>query len=574
MLISFYFTRESAGIFVFKRDKYIAVKLCIILSLFILCCSKDGFTQTNKFVADNGIINDFHKVNIGKITFMAKPIPFENYKSSDFLTAFKLNDSSDLNIRVFLAVSLTNSLHLLAPELTAEELIKKGNYQFSFYVDSKLIYTENLNAGAGSAESKNKMTIFRVPLVSTVNEDSWGRFLWNRFMVSGGEEVLTEGSHILKIEIRPYLRKEEVKTGDLIGEGQLKFIIEKPTVTAKQIQVQPILPNSGWQKSRAGYDKEKIRLLNKAIAQNTFKQITSIIVIKNGKLLLEEYFNWANRSTLHDTRSVGKSFTSTLMGIAIQEGYIKSEDVHLKEFYDLKQFANYSIQKDNVTIKDLLKMSAAFNGSDADNNSPGNEENMYPTTDWVKFALDLPMDNSKINGKQWDYFTAGVIILGDVLNKSVPGGLEKYTDEKLFKPLGITKYQWQYTPQKVANTAGGLQMSSLDFAKYGLLYQNGGLSNGQQIIPAKWVEQTFTKHLQIPGRENEYYGYLFWNKTFTVNGTNYETFYCTGNSGNKIYIFKDLPLTIVITATAYNKLYAHPQADKIIQNYLLPAIIK
>lgn len=550
------------------------MRLYILLNLFILCFLNDGFAQTNNFVADNGIINDFHKVNIGKVTFMAKPIPFENYKSSDFLTAFNLNDSSDLNIRIFLATSLTNSLHLLAPELTANELIKKGNYQFSFYVDSKLIYTENLNAGAGSAESKNKMTIFRVPLVSTTNEDSWGRFLWNRFMVSGGEEALTEGSHILKIEIRPYLRKEEVKIGNLIAEGQLKLIIEKPKLSAKQIQVQPILANSGWQKSRAGYDKEKIRLLNRAIAQNTFKQITSIIVIKNGKLLLEEYFNGAGRNTLHDTRSVGKSFASTLMGIAIQEGYIKSENQQLKEFYDLKQFANYSTKKDSVTIKDLLKMSAAFNGSDADNNSPGNEENMYPTADWVKFALDLPMDSSKTNGKQWDYFTAGVILLGDILNKSVPGGLEKYADEKLFKPLGITKYQWQYTPQKVANTAGSLQMSSLDFARYGLLYQNGGLYNGQQIIPAKWVEQTFTKHLQIPGSENEYYGYLFWNKTFIFNGKNHECFYCTGNGGNKIYIFKDLPLTIVITATAYNKPYGHPQADKIIQNYLLRALIK
>jgi CubicO group peptidase (beta-lactamase class C family) len=550
------------------------VRLYILINLFILGILNDGFTQANNFVADNGIANDFHKVNIGKVTFMAKPIPFENYKSSDFLAEFKLNDSSDLNIRVFLAASLTNSLHLLAPELPADELIKKGNYQFSFYVDSKLIYTENLNAGAGSAESKNKMTIFRVPLVSTTNEDSWGRFLWNRFMVSGGEEALTEGSHILKIEIRSYLRKEEIKTGNLIAEGQLKLIIEKPKLSEKQIQVQPILPNSGWQKSRAGYDKEKIRLLNKAIAQNTFKEITSIIVIKKGKLLLEEYFNGAGRSTLHDTRSVGKSFASTLMGIAIQEGYIKSENQQLKEFYDLKQFANYSKQKDNITIKDLLKMSSAFNGSDADNNSPGNEENMYPTADWVKFVLDLPMDSNKTNGKQWDYFTAGVVLLGDILNKSVPGGLEKYADEKLFKPLGITKYQWQYTPKKVVNTAGSLQMSSLDFARYGLLYQNGGLSNRQQIIPAKWVEQTFTKQLQIPGTENEYYGYLFWNKTFTVNGKNYETFYCTGNGGNKIYIFKDLPLTIVITATAYNKPYAHPQADKIIQNYLLPALTK
>ena len=115
-------------------------------------------------------------------------------------------------------------------------------------------------------------------------------------------------------------------------------------------------------------------------------------------------------------------------------------------------------------------MSSAFNGSDAQSDSPGNEENMYPTDNWVKFALDLSMDSTKSNGQQWDYFTAGVILLGDILNKSVPEGLEKYADKKLFAPLNIKKYQWQYTPQKVANTAGGLQMTSLDYAKVGQLY--------------------------------------------------------------------------------------------------------
>ncbi|MEI9809922.1 MAG: serine hydrolase [Bacteroidota bacterium] len=219
-------------------------------------------------------------------------------------------------------------------------------------------------------------------------------------------------------------------------------------------------------------------------------------------------------------------------------------------------------------------MSSAFNGSDARSDSPGNEENMYPTDDWVKFTLDLPTDDSKVNGGQWDYFTAGVVLLGDILNKSVPGGLEKYTAEKLFRPLHISKYQWQYTPQKVVNTAGSLQMCSLDYAKYAQLYKNNGLWNGEQVIPSDWIAKTFTHQLQIPGRDNQFYGYLFWNKTFTVKGQNYESYYCAGNGGNEIIIFKDLPLVIIITAKAYNKPYAHPQADRITGEYLLPAILK
>jgi CubicO group peptidase (beta-lactamase class C family) len=204
---------------------------------------------------------------------------------------------------------------------------------------------------------------------------------------------------------------------------------------------------------------------------------------------------------------------------------------------------------------------------------PGNQEKMYPTADWIKFALDLPMDDKKEIGKTWTYFTAGTIVLGDIIEKSVPGGLEKYADTKLFKPLGIEKYQWQHTPQKVANTAGGLQMSSLDFAKYGQLYKNGGEWNGKQVVPHIWVDKTFTKYLTIPfGNMN--YGYLFWNITYNVKGKPYEAFFATGNGGNKIFVFKDQPLVVVITATAFGKSWAHLQVDKMMEKDILPAVLE
>jgi len=197
---------------------------------------------------------------------------------------------------------------------------------------------------------------------------------------------------------------------------------------------------------------------------------------------------------------------------------------------------------------------------------------MYPSTDWVKFTLDLPFQQTNPPG-EWHYFTAGVILLGDILNKKVRGGLEKYADEKLFKPLGIANYKWQYTPQQVPNTAGGIKMNALDFAKYGQLYKNAGVWNGKQIIPKEWVIKTFTKQKQIQGRNNEYYGYLFWNKTYKAGSKSYEAFYCAGNGGNYIVVFNDLPLVVVITATAYGQAYAHPQVAKMLAEYILPAII-
>ena len=175
-----------------KKITFLAI---IILSTFKL------FGQTTDIVKCDSIIYPIHKANIGKIAFMRKVVPIETYAQKDFLTTFELKENTDLNISVFLGNSLTNYLHLLSPQLSKDELTKSGNYQFTFFVDNKKVYTENLNVGAGSTESKNQRTIFRVPLISSTNEDSWGRFLWNRFYGNGGQDALTNGEHSLKIEI-------------------------------------------------------------------------------------------------------------------------------------------------------------------------------------------------------------------------------------------------------------------------------------------------------------------------------------------------------------------------------------
>jgi CubicO group peptidase (beta-lactamase class C family) len=541
----------------------------IILSLLTYL---DVSGQITDFVKSDSIIYPIHKSNIGKIAFMKQTIAIENFKETDFLNSFELQEKSDFNIRVFLDKSLTNYLHLLSPQSTADQLTKNGNYQFIFIVDGKKIYVENLNIGAGSAESKNQKTIFRVPLISSTNEDSWGRFLWNRFFANGGQEVLESGEHLLKIEIRSYLKLTEVLTGDIIAEGQIKIIVPEIKISKKQVKIQTIKPLKDWPISTSKMETTKMEDLNRKIATHFYKDITSVVVIKEDKLLIEEYFNGANRNTLHDTRSVGKSFTSTLLGIAVKDSYIKSETQILNEFYDLKSFQNYSASKDSITLKSLMTMSSTFEGSDMNSESIGHEENMYPTKNWVAFTLNLPIDKIKITDKQWDYFTAGVVVLGDIIHKSVPNGLEKYADKNLFQPLGITKYKWQFTPQKVANTAGSLQLRSLDYAKFGQLYKNEGAWNGKQILSKEWIAKSLSHQVKIS--ENEYYGYLFWNKTYKVNDVDYEVYYSSGNGGNRVFIFKDQPIVIVITSTAYNTPFGQKQADNIMQDYLIPVITK
>lgn len=546
----------------------------ISLSTFTISCGQVSSNLKSGFVQYEDIATPLHEANVGNIVFMNSLKHLDKYDERDFLSSFEISYESDLTFTAFFDNSLTNYLHELDTSLTAEELLKVGNYQFSFYVDGQLLYVENLNQGAGLPAQKNKDTFLRKPLLSSSNIDSWGRFLWMRFYFrNGGEDALETGSHLLKIEIRPYINSDQLVVGDLIASGQISVKMAEPEVSKEEIAIQEIQPTSDWELSAAGYNEEKIRSLNKRIAQKRFKDITSVVVVKDGKLLIEEYFNDADRGTLHDTRSVGKSFASTMTGIAIEEGYLKGTDQTLSEFYDLSDFANHTAKKGHVTLESLLTMSSGFDGSDSNYDSPGNEEKMYPTDDWVKFTLDLAMDESKQIGEKWDYFTAGVVVLGDIIDKSVPNGLEKYADEKLFKPLGIVDYQWSYTPQNVANTAGGLQLSSLDYAKYGQLYQNKGLWNGKQIIPADWVQRTMTNYFSETPDQTAY-GFLFWNQSFSVNGKLYEAYLCSGNGGNKVIVFKDEPLVIIVTATAYNQPYAHSQVGKMLQNYILPAVLK
>lgn len=535
----------------------------IAITCFLISC-KNG---------SNLKLKTDHKEELNNLFFSKEDLEKTKPKTKNFINSFTLNKDEFLTIHFTLDKPLVEDLKLLAPNLTENQLLEIGSFQFSFLVDGKIIYVENLNKGAGLKESKTTQINHSIRLVSPKQLDYWGWFMWLKFMkLGGGQDVLLAGEHLLSIEVRPYIKQDTLKVGPLLVKGKITVEVAEIPVDESLIPVQKIQSNSGWEVSKYTFDKNKIEALNRKIAENRFENINGIVVIKENKLLIEEYFNGENRKSLHDPRSVGKSIASTMLGIAIDEKFIKNENELLKDFYDLKKFSNFSNQKEVVTLKSLLTMSSGFLGDDSDFSSPGNEENMYPTKNWVKFTLDLPMDEDKEIGKDFAYFTAGVVVLGDIIDKSVPEGLVSYADKKLFKPLNITNYKWEYTPQKVGNTAGGIRLRALDFAKYAQLYKNKGLWNGQQILSKQWVERSLDKHIKQTLDEG-YYGYLFWNKIFKVNNKEYEVSFCSGNGGNKIFIFKDIPFVIVITSSAYNSPNAHVDADKIMTDYILPAIL-
>ncbi len=328
---------------------------------------------------------------------------------------------------------------------------------------------------------------------------------------------------------------------------------------------------NGWPVQRSEIVERRLDALDRAIREETYKQINSIVLVRDGKLLYERYYNGSGRDDTHDPRSVGKSFLTPVLGLAIAEGHIDSLDQRLGEFYDLESYPNYSPKKDLVTLRHLVTMTSGFEGFDFVPESVGNEENMYPQANWVNWTLSLPMSATRDPGDEWRYFTAGVVVAGDILNQVLPGGLEAYAHKHLFEPLGITNYEWQHTPQRVANTGGGIRLTPLDFAKFGELHRTQGTWRGNRVLSSRWVRDSLQPVTETTV-DGERYGRLWWHKTYTVNGSGWDTSFCSGNGGNKIFVFPGQDLVVVITASAYNRRYAHRQVDELMASHILPAV--
>lgn len=539
-----------------------------IILVFYSCWTFLLLAQTKKEAAS--FAHEPDSKIIGKIQFAASR---DSLELDHYISNYMMSPKSDLFFAVNLQKTLTEYQKDLAPDLSVEALFRNGNFQFALFVDDKEIYRSNLAPGAPMQDFQNSKIVLKRPLIDNIRgQGSWSESFWNRFFVNGGAAALTEGQHRIRLEIRPYVQHDKIIVGDIIASGELLVRVSlNPIIVADQYTLRKPTHYRDLKPAHGKFDKQRLKQLKGMIELGVFKKINGLVVLKHGDLLIEEYFNGENRDSLHDPRSVGKTFASTLLGMAIADGYISDEYQPLERFYDLFAYDNQDPRKNGTTLFELLTMSSGFDGNDSDPHSPGNEEHMYPMSNWVDFTLNLP-PKKNLKGS-WHYFTAGVVLLGDILNQKVNGGLESYAQKNLFGPLGIAKYRWQYTPQGVPNTAGSISMNALDFAKFGQLYKNNGVWNGKQILPKQWVDKSLSKQLLIPGRVNEHYGYLFWNKSFSVAGKDYEAYYCAGNGGNYIIIFKNLPYVVVMTASAYGQFYAHRQVDRIMREYILPALL-
>jgi CubicO group peptidase (beta-lactamase class C family) len=344
-------------------------------------------------------------------------------------------------------------------------------------------------------------------------------------------------------------------------------------------------PPADWPKAaltESGLSDAKLHSMEDAIRSGEFKKIGSVLVARHGKLVYEGYFD-GDAATLRDTRSATKSITDVLFGIAIAEGKVSGVDAKILALLPerARKLQNPDPRKAKITVEDFLTMSSPLECDDWNDASRGNEERMYLVEDWAQFILDLPIrgrmrvgeqEEAPPYGRYFSYCTGGVFTLSEVLEKATGMRTDRYAQEKLFQPLGVTHVQWVYSPMNVPQTGGGLRLTSRDLLKVAQLYLDKGRWLGTRIVNESWVSTSTQPHARID--ETTEYGYLWWLKSFKSGDKTYPAFYMTGNGGNKVMAFPALDMTVVITSTNYNTHGMHEQTEKILTDYVLASVEK
>jgi CubicO group peptidase (beta-lactamase class C family) len=327
--------------------------------------------------------------------------------------------------------------------------------------------------------------------------------------------------------------------------------------------------------NKAGLNEQALDGLDPAIERGDFPKTNAVLAVRRGALVYERYFNSGSTDLLNDTRSAMKSVTALAVGVAIADGAIPSVKAPAFAFLtDLKPFKNDSKDKEDITIEDLLTMSSALDCNDDDDKSPGNEDRMHEQQNWTRWAVDLPTmkdyrrDASGLG--PWRYCTTGAFLLGQIVQRAEHMPVDKFIEQRLLLPLGITKWEWPCSPAGETMTGGGLRLRARDIAKLVWMLSDGGRWQGKQIIPASFVESALTTHRDA--YKGLTYGYLFWHHDYTTPCGTVSGWYMAGNGGNALLVLKDIDAAAVVARANYNTHGMHDQTTALLETYLLPAL--
>jgi CubicO group peptidase (beta-lactamase class C family) len=328
---------------------------------------------------------------------------------------------------------------------------------------------------------------------------------------------------------------------------------------------QAYFPNDEWQSStpeEQGLDSTLILQMFREIQDKSI-DIHSFLLVRNGYLVTEAYFDPYTQDIKHPVHSITKSVTSMLTGIAMHEGYIKSLDQKVLDFFPeiAKNVTDENVR--DLTLEHLLTMSAGYNTTTTLPAELLHQKNAsFDTVDHILIynsILEKP-------GTTFFYDSGLPHLMSAIIQETAGISTLEYAQEKLFGPLGITGVTWETDPRGIPLGNTGLRLSPRDMAKLGYLYLNRGQWNGEQIVPVKWVDKSTTKHIETEGlmnaAEDDGYGYYWWIDA-------YGGYSAHGFGGQYIFVVPDLNLVAVFTSALADPDFPTPR--KLMEEYILPA---
>jgi CubicO group peptidase (beta-lactamase class C family) len=292
--------------------------------------------------------------------------------------------------------------------------------------------------------------------------------------------------------------------------------------------------------------------------------IHCVLVVRRGKLVFERYFSGSDQipglffgsrvkdvvfdaDTLHDLKSASKSVASLAVGIAIDQGLIRSIDEPVFDFFpecaDLR-----TPEKDRIQLVHALTMSMGLAWVEATpaTGEDNDESRMHRAADPPRYVLGLP--STAPPGQVFFYNTGALTLVSAIVRKATGRPLDEFARTELFEPLGITDFEWSRVKGD-ADAGGGLRMRPRDMAKIGQLVLSGGRWNDRQIVSRSWVEASTAP--QIKATDDQLYGYLWWLGRAPAGAHGVQWIGALGRGGQYIRIVPERDLVVVVTAGYY-----------------------
>jgi CubicO group peptidase (beta-lactamase class C family) len=292
--------------------------------------------------------------------------------------------------------------------------------------------------------------------------------------------------------------------------------------------------------------------------------LRGVVVMRDGHIVAERYFNGETADTLHDVRSAGKSVTSLLVGIAIDRHMLRGVDDPVDAYWPEAKGDAIG----DVAIRDVLTMCSGLAAFDEDAASPGNEDRLDAAPDPLAFVLSLPRADPP--GSIYRYNSVTAYTAGVVVAKATGRVMADFARSSLFDPLGVKQWRWASDIAGYTKGQGNLSITARGFATIGEMVRNGGVYRGKRIVSAAWLREALTPRITISNSDPyaDGYGYFWYSKTQEIGGESIPVSFASGNGGNKIYVVPSRHLVIAITSSAYGHGYGQRRSENILRAVL------